>query len=99
MGKKDLIKQKIIAYLQAIKPKKIILFWSLTAGEFTKDSDIDLLIIKETTDKLSDRYCKTRLSLTLDYPFDIFVLTDRELKEKLSTSFFPRDCQKWRSDL
>ncbi|MBI3385274.1 nucleotidyltransferase domain-containing protein [Candidatus Gottesmanbacteria bacterium] len=88
MDKVQKIKQKITQDLKVLKPKKIILFGSLTTGQFKKDSDIDLLIIKNTREKLADRYSKARLSLSLDYPFDIFVLSEDELKEKLTKSFF-----------
>ena len=92
MKNKNILKQKIIADLKAINPQKIILFGSLKTGKFQKNrSDIDLLIIKNTNKKLADRYSEARLSLTLNLPFDIFVLTNEEYQEKLSSSFFFRE--------
>lgn len=88
----NLIKQKIIADLKPINPQKIILFGSLKTGKFKEGkSDIDLLVIKNTNKKQSKRYSEARLSLTLDLPFDIFVLTNQELQTKLSNSFFFRE--------
>lgn len=94
MSKND-IKRKIISDLRAINPKKIILFGSFAEGKFVEgESDIDLLIINNTQDthsNPSERYSQARLALTLDYPFDIFVLTQDELKSKLKVSFFFRE--------
>lgn len=42
------------------KPEKIILFGSYAYGVPTKDSDIDLLIIKESNKKRVDRFCEVR---------------------------------------
>lgn len=42
------------------QPEKIILFGSYAYGAPTKDSDIDLLIIKESPEKRVDRFCEVR---------------------------------------
>lgn len=41
-------------------PEKIILFGSYAYGKPTKDSDIDLFIIKESKKKRIDRFCEVR---------------------------------------
>ena len=85
------IKKQIVSDLLPLRPQKIIAYGSLVSGNFTPGkSDIDLLIIKDSDKKLADRYSEARLSLKLDYPFDIFVLTAKELQEKLEKSFFFR---------
>lgn len=95
MVDKNILKQKIIADLKGIYPQKIILFGSFGTDKFIEgESDIDILIIKDTEKKLADRYSEARLSLTLDYSFDIFVLTNKELQDKLSQSFFFREIVK-----
>lgn len=92
MTKKDLIKRQIVDDLQAINPNKIIIFGSFSSGKFIEGkSDIDLLIIKESKRTQMERYSQARLSLTSDYPFDIFILTEKELREKLASSFFFRE--------
>lgn len=92
MLKQSEIKNRIVKDLKRINPEKIILFGSFGNNNFIDGkSDIDLLIIKETTDRLADRYSQARLSLTLDFPFDIFVLSEKELEEKLKLSFFFRE--------
>jgi predicted nucleotidyltransferase len=92
MVNKIAIKNRIAQDLRKINPDKIILFGSLVHNTFVENkSDIDLLIIKDTNDRLADRYSQARLSLTLDLPFDIFVLSQKELDEKLKSSFFFRE--------
>ena|SRR3970282_312873 len=84
-----ILKEKIVADLKTIKPEKVVLFGSLQTGQFKEgESDIDLLIIKNTNKRPADRYSEARLLLTSDYPFDIFVLTKKELDEKINSSFF-----------
>ena len=48
--------QQIVKELIAYEPEKIILYGSAARGEFTDESDIDLLIIKNTDkDKGKDK--------------------------------------------
>ena len=95
MINQNLIKRKIVDDLKPLNPKKIIVFGSFSTGKFVEgESDIDLLIIKESKLKLADRYSQARLSLSLKLPFDIFTLTEKELKEKLAQSFFFREIVK-----
>ena len=47
--------QKLVDKLKPLDPEKIILFGSFAKGKTTPESDIDLLIIKKTKKKLSER--------------------------------------------
>ena len=95
MTKVDKIKKQIVSDLKKINPQKVILFGSLTTGKFMEGkSDVDLLVIKDSDKTLVDRYSEARLSLSLDYPFDIFVLTNDELQKRLTRSFFFREILK-----
>lgn len=87
INKQKLIKQ-IINQAEREKPEKVIAFGSLVSGQFKKGSDIDLLIIKNTKERPIDRYIKFRLLFDLEYPFDLFVLTEKELNQRLKASFF-----------
>ena len=89
----DDVKKKIVADLKPLNPKKLILFGSFGTGNFVEGkSDIDLLIVKDSRNKsLAERYKEARLALKLDFPFDIFVLTEKELKDRVSKSFFFRE--------
>ena len=63
------------------RPEKIIVFGSAAAGTADADSDIDLLIIKQTEDGYFDRLGKVRRLLDTWQPLDIFVLTPLELEK------------------
>jgi predicted nucleotidyltransferase len=59
--------------------ERVILFGSYARGEVTKDSDIDLLVVAETSLTPSERYSAVR-RLLADVPagFDIIVKTPEE---------------------
>lgn len=73
------IVQKIVA---SYAPQKVILFGSHAYGEPDEGSDLDFLVIMDTTLPPSERYVKLRQSLgPLGTPVDIFVLTPEEFEE------------------
>ena len=77
-----LISEIVLGY----KPQKIYLFGSYATGKQTHDSDIDLLIIKETTQRKIERNRQVRRCIKT-YPqngLDIFVFTPFELQEGLN---------------
>lgn len=64
---------------EAIHPQKIILFGSWARGERGPHSDIDLLIIQETTLPRPQRYAQVRrLFWGMGIPMDILVYTPEE---------------------
>lgn len=71
------IKQQII---NKYKPERIILFGSAARGEFTTDSDIDILIVKKTNKRKFDRMCEIRRLLDYNLPLDLVVYTPEEVK-------------------
>ncbi len=65
-------------------PEKIILFGSYASGHPTRGSDIDLLIIKNTKDRLVDRI--TQIYKILDIKrvdLSPFVLTPEEIRQRI----------------
>lgn len=69
------------------KPEKIILFGSGARGDYHADSDIDLLIIKQSDKKKVYRIKEIFESLRRVprlYPLDPIVYTPDEIKERLS---------------
>lgn len=81
------IKNKIA---KEFKPQKIILFGSYAQGHQKKDSDIDLLIIKETKLPKHKRAKEIRKILRgYLIPIDIIVYTPKEVEEwkNANTSF------------
>lgn len=67
------------------KPKKIILFGSYAHGEPTQDSDIDLLIVKNTDKRPIDRWVEVKKMLrgvAPGLPVSPLVYTEREIDER-----------------
>lgn len=79
----DEIVQRLIA---AYEPQKIILFGSYAYGQPDADSDIDMLIIKETPARWLDRLAAVRQATTGAHrhiAFDPLVLTPLEVEQRL----------------
>jgi predicted nucleotidyltransferase len=67
-------------------PLKIILFGSYAYGNPTKDSDIDLLILKNTDKRRADRFVEVKRIIynpDLKIPISPLVYTPEELEERL----------------
>jgi len=76
--------QKLVA---EYAPLKVILFGSHAYGEPRPDSDIDLLIIKETMDRFIDRWVTVQRILTGTHraiPVETLVLTPQEIEHRLT---------------
>ncbi len=68
------------------QPEKIILFGSYAYGEPTEDSDLDVLIIKETSDRLIQRIFTVHELVTDMHPYiglEPLVLTPGEIEQRL----------------
>jgi len=98
MGK--ITQQKIKKVCQIIakkfKPEKIILFGSFAWGKPTFDSDVDLMIIKDT--KKNKHLLQIYLSRILfgnGVPTDTLIYTPKEIKKRLNLGdFFIEDIVK-----
>jgi len=70
--------------VRELQPQKIILFGSYGYGSPTPDSDVDLLVIMETSDRPADRYLAvSRLIRPRPFPLDILVKTPAEIAEAM----------------
>lgn len=75
------ITQKIV---REFKPEKIILFGSYAWGQPGPDSDLDLFIIKESSDKRIERARKARSAIWgVGVPVDILVYTPEEIQRRV----------------
>lgn len=90
MNADEAIKEMISAVVEKIKtaykPEKIILFGSYAYGSPGRNSDIDLLVIKETEDRPIDRRLVVRRIVSdpnRRIPLEILVLTPREIQDRL----------------
>jgi uncharacterized protein len=86
MVTQEQIQQLVNEIAEGYQPEKIYLFGSYANGKPTKDSDIDLFIIKETTEKWNDRHIQARAAVK-NYPYvgmDIIIYTPKEFTEAQS---------------
>ena len=68
-------------------PKKVILFGSHAYGAPGPDSDIDLLIVKDTSERFIDRWVTVQRILTGTHralPVETLVLTPQEIDHRLA---------------
>ena len=80
---RTMVQKLIIEYA----PKKMILFGSHAYGSPTPDSDIDILIIKETSERFIDRWVTVQRILTglhPSIPVETLVLTPHEIRTRLA---------------
>ena len=84
---RKVIREIVDRLLTDYAPQKIILFGSYAYGHPRPDSDIDLLIIKETSERLIDRWVTLRRILsdsTHRIPLETLVLTPEKISERLA---------------
>jgi predicted nucleotidyltransferase len=68
-----------------LHPHKIMLFGSYSYGTPTVDSDVDLLVIMDTTASPVDRYLRvSRLLRPRPFPLDLLVKTPKEIAQALA---------------
>lgn len=68
-------------------PQKVVLFGSYAYGQPKEDSDLDLLIIKETSERFIDRWVTVRRILSDSsrrIPLETLVLTPSEVSQRLA---------------
>jgi predicted nucleotidyltransferase len=83
------IKREIVEALKPYDPEKILLFGSRAGKKFKRDSDFDLLVVKKTKKPPSERIPEARLHLLkINFPFDVLVMTPREIKKRLKMGDF-----------
>ena len=87
----DTDRQAVIEHIvEAIKegysPQRVILFGSCVSGKTHQDSDIDLLIVKDTDRPFFQRLAEVRRLVSnarKGYPFEPIVITQKELQQRL----------------
>ena len=71
-----------------IDPILMIVFGSVAKGTADEDSDLDLVLVKESDENSFIRSAKARLALEdSNIPIDIIVYTPEEFKRKLSDRY------------
>lgn len=91
MHYQEAIKEIVEILKTKYKPEKIVLFGSCVSGKINRDSDIDMLIVKDTKKKYGQRYlevCRLAYNLKRRIPFEPFVITPQEFKRELRRNLF-----------
>ncbi|MCC6444566.1 MAG: nucleotidyltransferase domain-containing protein [Armatimonadetes bacterium] len=75
--------------VEAFAPVKVMLFGSYANGKPGPYSDVDLLVVMESTDPAAKRIVKVARAARVPYlPMDILVYTPEEIQERLSLGDF-----------
>ena len=83
---REVIENILERLLAGYTPQKVILFGSYAYGNPRPGSDIDLLIIKETSERFIDRWVTVRRLLSdprRTVPLETIVLTPQEVSKRL----------------
>lgn len=75
---KDVLERVMKDIVSKYTPEKIILFGSYASGIYTKDSDIDLLIVIKEAQRFKLRH---KLLNTFSIPIQLVFISDEEFKE------------------
>lgn len=83
LEKNPKIKKIIDKIAENYKPEAIYIFGSYAWGKPTKDSDLDLFIVKDTNENFFKRSVKIQTSFLPNYPMamDILVYNNHEIKK------------------
>ena len=83
------IKKAVHKIVRNYKPQKIILFGSYAWGKPTENSDVDLLVVKNSKKRKSERAAEIRRKIfPTDIPLDILVYTPKEIERRLAMKDF-----------
>ena len=77
-----LIEEIVARILGVTQAERIIIFGSAASGKMTRDSDIDLLVIKSAPGNPRQESVRVRQALMdLGYPFDIIIMAAERFEE------------------
>ena len=87
-AKIERITRQIVEKLRSeYKPEKVIVFGSYISGTVRNDSDLDLLIVKDTSERFIDRCVTVRRILSdpsRKIAIETLVLTPKEISDRLA---------------
>ncbi len=69
--------------VREVSPDRVILFGSRVWGDVTEDSDVDLMVVMDSTDTLSDEVHIGRTCRPRGVPMDVVVRTPAQIDERL----------------
>jgi predicted nucleotidyltransferase len=81
------LERMVTVLVKEYRPKKIILFGSLATGDVHEGSDLDLVIIKETSKRPIDRQVEVCGLVQPEVGVDLFIYTPQEFEYLQSIGF------------
>jgi uncharacterized protein len=85
LERKQLLERELSRYVQVLKerenPEKVIVFGSLATGDVHEWSDIDLVVVGQTSLPFIDRLCKTQNLLQPQVGTDVLYYTPEEFAQ------------------
>jgi len=89
--RKKLLEEEVSRIVEVLKrdyePERVILFGSLVEGDMHEWSDIDLLIVKKTTERPIDRILEVSRLIKPRIGIDLFVYTPDEFEALVQEKF------------
>ena len=82
------ILERVRIIVRNFQPDKVILFGSYATGNVNPDSDVDLLVIKDTDESTWDLAVDISTALKHSFPMDIIVRTPKEIAKRLECGDF-----------
>jgi predicted nucleotidyltransferase len=70
--------------VRKFRPQRIILFGSYAYGQPTRESDVDLLVIMQTTLRPIEQAVAIRQAVDAPFPMDLLVRTPEQIERRLS---------------
>lgn len=86
MSDADKVINNIVAKIVDYQPERVIVFGSSIRGKWQENSDIDLAIIKKTSQPFYKRAAEVRKLLRSKIPLDVFVFTPEEYESAKKTN-------------
>ena|SRR3989344_3389775 len=76
---------KLVAILKTLRPEKIMIFGSAARGEVGEWSDLDVIVIKKTTEPFIRRLRNAPSLLSLSRSCDLLIYTPQEFSKLVKT--------------
>ena len=90
----EAIAEVVAAIARDFAPQRIVLFGSRAYGEPTADSDVDLMVVMDTSRRLLEEAVRIRQAIAANpaFPLDVLVRTPEQIRTGLAEGdFFVRD--------
>jgi len=82
------IKEVVDRIVKNYQPDRVILFGSYAWGAPTKDSDVDLFIVKNSKGDMLEEHKKVRRIIDGEIASDILIYSEDEVKKRLALGDF-----------